>query len=176
MAEDFFLRFGALVNTINVNKSAVAQAAKAIQGALNQKAAVEVSVDFKPENASELLGQISKIAAEARKIVNDPKLKVGAGAASNVEGLLKSVNALKGASAGVREAIRLIQLSPKTFKDSQDLVTLFQFLGEEIKVLQRDAKRAIKLEFDTDAIDKALEKQKTSKQGLQQDSRFSVLQ
>ena len=43
MAEDFFLRFGALVNTINVNKSAVAQAAKAIQGALNQKAAVEVA-------------------------------------------------------------------------------------------------------------------------------------
>jgi hypothetical protein len=37
VAEDFFLRFGALVNTINVNKSAVAQAAKAIQGALNQK-------------------------------------------------------------------------------------------------------------------------------------------
>ena len=166
MAEDFFLRFGALVNTINVNKSAVAQAAKAIQGALNQKAAVEVSVDFKPENASNLFAQLSKVAAEARKIVNDPKLKVGAGATSNVEGLLKSVNALKGASAGVREAIRLIQLSPKTFKDSQDLVTLFQFLGEEIKVLQRDAKRAIKLEFDTEAIDKALEKTENLKTRL----------
>ena len=166
MAEDFFLRFGALVNTINVNKSAVAQAAKAIQGALNQKASVEVAVDFKPENASDLFAQISKVAAEARKIVNDPKLKLGAGGASNVEGLLKSVNALKGASAGVREAIRLIQLSPKTFKDSQDLVTLFQFLGEEIKVLQRDAKRAIKLEFDTDAIDKALEKTENLKTRL----------
>ena len=166
MAEDFFLRFGALVNTINVNKSAVAQAAKAIQGALNQKASVEVAVDFKPDNASDLFAQISKVAAEARKIVNDPKLKLGAGGASNVEGLLKSVNALKGASAGVREAIRLIQLSPKTFKDSQDLVTLFQFLGEEIKVLQRDAKRAIKLEFDTEAIDKALEKTENLKTRL----------
>jgi hypothetical protein len=166
VAEDFFLRFGALVNTINVNKSAVAQAAKAIQGALNQKASVEVAVDFKPENASDLFAQISKVAAEARKIVNDPKLKLGAGGASNVEGLLKSVNALKGASAGVREAIRLIQLSPKTFKDSQDLVTLFQFLGEEIKVLQRDAKRAIKLEFDTEAIDKALEKTENLKTRL----------
>lgn len=166
MAEDFFLRFGALVNTINVNKSAVAQAAKAIQGALNQKAAVEVAVDFKPQNADDLFNQIAKVASEARKIINDPKLKVGAGGGKNVDELLRSVSALKGASAGVREAIRLIQLSPKTFQDSQDLVTLFQFLGEEIKVLQRDAKKAIKLEFDTDAIDKALEKTENLKTRL----------
>lgn len=166
MAEDFFLRFGALVNTINVNKSAVAQAAKAIQGALNQKAAVEVAVDFKPQNADDLFNQIAKVASEARKIINDPKLKVGAGGGKNVDELLRSVSALKGASAGVREAIRLIQLSPKTFKDSQDLVTLFQFLGEELKVLQRDAKKAIKLEFDTDAIDKALEKTENLKTRL----------
>jgi len=166
VAEDFFLRFGALVNTINVNKSAVAQAAKAIQGALNQKAAVEVSVDFKPQNADDLFKQIAQVAAEARKVINDPKLKVGAGSGKNVDELLRSVSALKGASAGVREAIRLIQLSPKTFQDSQDLVTLFQYLGEELKVLQRDAKKAIKLEFDTDAIDKALEKTENLKTRL----------
>lgn len=166
MAEDFFLRFGALVNTININKSAVAQAAKAIQGALNQKAAVEVSVDFKQQNADDLFKQLAQVAAEAKKIINDPKLKVGAGSGKNVDDLLRSVSALKGASAGVREAIRLIQLSPKTFQDSQDLVTLFQYLGEELKVLQRDAKKAIKLEFDTDAIDKALEKTENLKTRL----------
>jgi hypothetical protein len=166
VAEDFFLRFGALVNTINVNKSAVSQAAKAIQSALNQRAAVDVAVNFSPGDATELFGQISKVADQARKIINDPKLKVGAAGSRDVEGLFKSVNALKGASAGAREAIRLIQLNPKTFKDSQDLVTLFQFLSEEIKVLQRDAKRAIKLEFDTEAIDKALEKTETLKTRL----------
>jgi hypothetical protein len=166
VAEDFFLRFGALVNTINVNKSAVAQAAKAIQGAINQKAAVDIGVNFDVGNANELLTQISKVATEAKKIINDPKLKVGAAGTRDIEGLFKSVNALKGASAGAREAIRLIQLNPKTFKDSQDLVTLFQFISEEIKVLQRDAKRAIKLEFDTEAIDKALEKTETLKTRL----------
>ena len=51
MAEDFFLRFGAIVSTVRINQAAVKSASNALKAALSTNAEINVDVGFKQRPA-----------------------------------------------------------------------------------------------------------------------------
>jgi len=173
VAEDFFLRFGAIVSTVRINQAALKSASDAIKSAIGTKAAVDIDVNFKQGDAKLVVDQIKKIQKEASDIFG--KARVGGGSATpkQIELLVKNLESVRAASVSVNEALKLININPSSFKGAENIKTELLKLQQELRVLRREGEAKVKINFDEQALDRALEKTQRLKTSIQ--SRQNVL-
>ena len=161
MAEDFFLRFGALVNTVRINKSAVKQAAAALQGAIDPKASVNIDVGFTAKQATAVIQEAKRLAEQASKAFSSTAAKTGNLPKSNLGGFLSTFEGVKGATTALRQVLKQIDLNPKVFGDAKALKEQVFVLLQDLKLLKKEGSEVIKINVDAQALVKAEEQAKS---------------
>ena len=173
MAEDFFLRFGAIVSTVRINQAAVKSASNALKAALSTNAEINVDVGFKQTDAKLVIDQIKKIQKEASSIFGKSAIAGGSGTPKNITDLVKSVESVRAASISAAEALKLININPASFKGADNIKIELLKLQQSLRVLKREGEAKIKINFDESALEGLLNKTQRLKSNLQ--SRQNVL-
>jgi hypothetical protein len=173
VAEDFFLRFGAIVSTVRINQAAVKSASNALKAALSTNAEINVDVGFKQTDAKLVIDQIKKIQKEASSIFGKSAIAGGSGTPKNITDLVKSVESVRAASISAAEALKLININPASFKGADNIKIELLKLQQSLRVLKREGEAKIKINFDESALEGLLNKTQRLKSNLQ--SRQNVL-
>ena len=173
MAEDFFLRFGAIVSTVRINQAAVKSASNALKAALSTNAEINVDVGFKQTDARLVIDQLKKVQKEAANVFSKVAISGGSGTPKNITDLLKSVESVRAASIAAAEALRLININPASFKGADNLKIELLKITQTLRVLKREGEAKIKINFDESALENLLNKTQRLKSNLQ--SRQNVL-
>ena len=173
MAEDFFLRFGAIVSTVRINQAAVKSASNALKSALSTNAEINVDVGFKQTDAKLVIEQIRKIQKEASDIFGKSRVGGGSATPKQLDLLVKNLESIRAASVSAQEALKLININPSSFKGAENIKIELLKLQQELRVLKREGEAKIKINFDEAALDRALDKTQRLKTNLQ--SRQNVL-
>jgi hypothetical protein len=173
VAEDFFLRFGAIVSTVRINQAAVKSASNALKSALSTNAEINVDVGFKQTDAKLVIEQIRKIQKEASDIFGKSRVGGGSATPKQLDLLVKNLESIRAASVSAQEALKLININPSSFKGAENIKIELLKLQQELRVLKREGEAKIKINFDEAALDRALDKTQRLKTNLQ--SRQNVL-